>query len=127
MPALSLENNTVTPSNTRTHAVLTSSSLNVLLNITTITPIPTPSPSINTTSLLDSIVTPTSLSFPQNTTQPARHGPEDINNVSTYVFEAIGLLVAIMALVVGILQLRIEYRKRQQRYARINDGSVAGV
>jgi hypothetical protein len=127
MPALNLEECAMTLSNTTAHGHSTTVSLNAPLNITTTTSIPTPFPTVNTTSLLDSIVVPTSFSLAQNTTQPARSGPEDIDNVSTYVFEAIGLLVAIMALVVGILQLRIEYRKRQQRYARINNGSVVGV
>jgi uncharacterized membrane protein len=59
-----------------------------------------------------------------NPTQPAQtNTPNDAGDVSKYGFGVISLVFAIMALVVAILQLRVEYRRRKQWYADVDNGS----
>jgi hypothetical protein len=90
------------------------------IKITHTTPHATHCPLSSTTkNLIDTIALPISSQITKCTTQTSTpHISADVAEVTQSIFEAISFMIAIMALMVGILQLRIEYSKRRQRYTR---------
>jgi len=133
MPALRLDKAVTMPSNTPREAPYSTAPIDRLFNTTaTMSTTAIPLDNLSSTTFIGSTVAP--LPFSPNITQQTGastaldRAPGDTQNVLQTVGEGLGIVVGIIALVVGILQLRNEIRKRQRKgkYVKIQSNNPAG-